>query len=71
MFVIENLNTTAYTCNPMSVSVRLTPREHKSIRTLVEKGVFMNPTDFTRTAIRELLLKISPIEESARGELSG
>jgi len=50
----------------MSVSVRLTPRETQAIYRLVENGVFMNKTDFTRTAIRELLEKFPSVEEASK-----
>ena len=50
----------------MSVSVRLTQRETQAIYRLVENGVFMNKTDFTRTAIRELLEKFPSVEEATK-----
>ena len=50
----------------MSVSVRITPREKQAIYRLVETGVFMNPTDLVRTAIRELLEKFPSAKEASK-----
>jgi len=52
----------------MSVSAKITPQEEAQIYRLVEAGVFLNKSDFTRTAIRELLEKFPNIEgEKNRG----
>lgn len=39
----------------MSVSAKITEQEEAAIYRLVERGCFLNKSDFTRTAIRELL----------------
>jgi len=48
----------------MSVSAKITPQESEAIYRLVERGVFLNKSDFTRTAIRELLEKFPSVEEA-------
>jgi len=47
----------------MSVSAKITPQESEAIYRLVERGVFLNKSDFTRTAIRELLEKFKCLED--------
>ena len=50
----------------MSVSAKITPQENIAIHRLVERGVFLNKSDFTRTAIREMLEKFPSIEEASK-----
>jgi len=48
----------------MSVSAKITSQEEAGIYRLIECGVFLNKSDFTRTAIRELLEKFPNVEET-------
>ena len=48
----------------VSIGTKITVREETQIYRLVERGVFLNKSDFTRTAIRELLEKFPSIEEA-------
>ena len=50
----------------MSVSAKITPQESEAIYRLVEAGVFLNKSDFTRTAIRELLERFPSVEETSK-----
>jgi len=50
----------------MYATAKLTPQENEAIYRLVEAGVFLNKSDFTRTAIRELLEKFPSIEEASK-----
>jgi len=50
----------------MYATAKLTPQENEAIYRLVEAGVFLNKSDFTRTAIRELLEKFPNIEARER-----
>ena len=50
----------------MYATAKLTPQENEAIYRLVEAGVFLNKSDFTRTAIRELLEKFPSIEEATK-----
>ena len=48
----------------VSIGTKITAQEETQIDTLVERGCFLNKSDFTRTAIRELLERFPPIEEA-------
>ena len=50
----------------VSIGTKITVREETQIDTLVERGCFLNKSDFTRTAIRELLEKFPSIEEATK-----
>jgi len=47
-----------------TIGAVITDQEESQIYRLVERGVFLNKSDFTRTAIRELLEKFPSIEEA-------
>ena len=48
------------------IGTKITDQEESQIYRLVERGVFLNKSDFTRTAIRELLEKFPSIEEASK-----
>ena len=47
-----------------TIGAVITDQEESQIYRLVERGVFLNKSDFTRTAIRELLEKFPSVEEA-------
>ena len=49
-----------------TIGAVITDQEESQIYRLVERGVFLNKSDFTRTAIRELLEKFPSIEEASK-----
>jgi len=49
-----------------TIGAIITDQEESQIYRLVERGVFLNKSDFTRTAIRELLEKFPSIEEASK-----
>jgi len=49
----------------VSIGTKITAQEETQIDTLVERGCFLNKSDFTRTAIRELLERFPSIEEAS------
>ena len=48
----------------VSIGTKITVQEEIQIDTLVERGCFLNKSDFTRTAIRDLLERFPSIEEA-------
>jgi len=51
-----------------TIGAVITDQEESQIYRLVERGVFLNKSDFTRTAIRELLEKFPSVEETSKNE---
>jgi len=49
-----------------TIGAVITDQEESQIYRLVERGVFQNKSDFTRTAIRELLEKFPSVEEASK-----
>ena len=49
-----------------TIGAVITDQEESQIYRLVERGVFLNKSDFTRTAIRELLEKFPSVEEATK-----
>ena len=49
-----------------TIGAVITDQEESQIYRLVERGVFLNKSDFTRTAIRELLGKFPSVEEASK-----
>ena len=49
-----------------TIGAVITDQEESQIYRLVERGVFLNKSDFTRTAIRELLEKFPSVEEASK-----
>ena len=47
-----------------TIGAVVTDQEESQIYRLVERGVFLNKSDFTRTAIREMLEKFPSVEEA-------
>ena len=47
-----------------TIGAVITDQEESQIYRLVERGVFLNKSDFTRTAIRDLLERFPSIEEA-------
>ena len=49
-----------------TIGAVITDQEESQIYRLVERGVFLNKSDFIRTAIRELLEKFPSVEEASK-----
>jgi len=48
------------------IAAQITEQEDKAIDTLVERGCFINRSDFVRTAIREFLASFPSVEEATK-----
>lgn len=49
-----------------TAGARISENEKQRIQHLVDRGLFINESDFVRTAIRELLEKFMTIDEATR-----